>query len=210
MKKVYIPFLIVILLIIIDQVIKIWIKTHFYITEEHRVLGWSWIRILFIENEGMAYGLKWGGDVGKFLLTFFRLVACMWGFYYLYKISRPQAKKYHPWFIACVILILAGAMGNLIDSLFYGLIFNESSPYMLNIATLFPEGGGYGHFMFGNVVDMFYFPMIQTHWASWIPWVGGQYFEFFSPVFNFADSCVTVGAVILLIGQKKFFRKEEV
>ncbi|MGL6022375.1 MAG: lipoprotein signal peptidase [Chitinophagaceae bacterium] len=208
MKKACIPFLIVFLLLVIDQSIKIWVKTHFYITEEYRVFGSSWCRILFIENEGMAYGLKWGGQIGKFLLTFFRFIACVWGFYYLYKISQKKIKKYNIWFILCVMLILAGAMGNLIDSLLYGLIFNESSPYALNIAKLFPESGGYSHFMFGNVVDMFYFPMVQTHWPAWVPWVGGSYFEFFSPVFNFADSCVTVGAVILLFGQKKFFKNQ--
>ena len=150
----------------------------------------------------MAWGLKFGGGLGKILLTLFRLVAVIFGTYYL---SQVIKKKYHKGFIICAALIYAGAFGNLIDSLFYGLIFSSSNPF--TVATLFPAGGGYASFFHGQVVDMLYFPIIHTTYPSWFPiasWRGDE-FEFFSPVFNLADSSISIGVIALLIWQKKFF-----
>ena len=162
----------------------------------------SWFRLHFVENEGMAWGLKFGGGLGKILLTLFRLVAVIFGTFYLSQIIR---KKYHKGFIICAALIYAGAFGNLIDSMFYGLIFSSSNPF--TVATLFPAGGGYASFLHGQVVDMLYFPIIHTYYPSWFPIASwrGQEFEFFSPVFNLADSSISVGVIALLLWQKKFF-----
>lgn len=193
--------LIIIALLLLDQIIKIYIKTHYFLGEEHNVLG-SWFKLHFIENEGMAWGMKFGGGWGKMALTLFRLVAVIWGCFY---IKRIVAEKKHPGFLICVALIFAGAAGNLIDSMFYGLMFNESDPYMRNIATLFPKDGGYASFLHGRVVDMFYFPVIDTVLPHWVPIWGGQRFTFFDPVFNLADACISCGVIILIIFQSKFF-----
>ncbi|WP_447639901.1 MULTISPECIES: lipoprotein signal peptidase [Chitinophagaceae] len=193
--------LIIVSLLLLDQIIKIYIKTHYFLGEEHNVLG-SWFRLHFIENEGMAWGMKFGGGWGKMALTLFRLVAVVWGCFY---IKRIVAEKKHPGFLVCVALIFAGAAGNLIDSMFYGLMFNESDPYMRNLATLFPKGGGYASFLHGRVVDMFYFPVIDTVLPNWVPFWGGQRFTFFDPVFNLADACISCGVILLLLFQSKFF-----
>jgi signal peptidase II len=191
----------ILLILIADQALKIYIKTHYYLGEEHKMLG-NWFRLHFIENEGMAWGWKFGGGLGKILLTLFRLVAVAFGTIYLRNIIR---KKYHTGFIVCAALIYAGAFGNLIDSMFYGLIFNESSPFSL--ATLFPHHGGYTTFLHGRVVDMLYFPIIETKYPSWFPFWAGEDFEFFSPVFNLADASISIGVIALLIWQNKFFPK---
>lgn len=175
-----------ILLVVIDQVIKIVVKTNMQIGQHIYVIG-NWFQILFIENEGMAFGMKFGGAVGKFLLSFFRIglfaALCWWISTLVKKSTVPTGV------IVGLILITAGAFGNIIDSLFYGLIF------------------GYAPFMFGRVVDMFFFPIIDTTWPAWMPFVGGNHFLFFAPVFNFADSCVTVGALYLIFFQYKFFAR---
>jgi signal peptidase II len=196
--------LLIILILIADQALKFYIKTHYTLGEEHNVLG-SWFRLHFVENEGMAWGLKFGGGLGKILLTLFRLLAVILGTFYLRDIIR---KNYHTGFIICAALIYAGAFGNLIDSMFYGLIFNSSNPF--TVATLFPPGGGYASFFHGQVVDMLYFPIIHTTYPSWFPIANwrGQEFEFFSPVFNLADASISVGVIALLIWQKKFFPKK--
>lgn len=197
----------ILLLVFIDQAIKIYIKTNFYYGEEHKVFGLSWFRLHFLENPGMAWGWKLGdGDIGKIALTLFRLVAVIWGSFYINKIIRQQ---YHKGFLVCVSFIYAGALGNLIDSLFYGLIFEKSDPALQNIARAFPPGGGYAGLLFGRVVDMWYFPIINTILPEWFPIWGGQSFEFFSPVFNTADIWVSVGVITLLIFQKKFFKHEK-
>lgn len=200
MKGKYVALLII-LILVIDQALKIYIKTHYLLGEEHKVIG-SWFRLHFIENEGMAWGLQFGGGIGKILLTLFRLVAVILGTFYLRSIIQ---KKYHTGFIVCAALIYSGAFGNLIDSMFYGLIFSNSNPF--TIATLFPPSGGYASFFHGQVVDMLYFPIIHTHYPSWFPvksWRGDE-FEFFSPVFNLADSSISIGVIALLIWQKTFF-----
>lgn len=196
-------FVLILILITIDQIIKIYIKTNFYYGEEHKVLGLSWFRLHFIENPGMAWGWKLGeGDIAKVTLTLLRLVAVIWGTFYLNKIIH---QKRHTGFIICVAFIYAGAFGNLIDSLFYGVIFEKSNPELINIARAFPPDGGYAGFMYGHVVDMWYFPIIRTILPHWLPVWGGKPFEFFAPVFNTADVWVSAGVIALLVFQKRFF-----
>lgn len=199
--------ILILLLLFIDQAIKVYIKTNFYYGEEHKVFGLNWFRLHFIENPGMAWGWKFGeGDVAKVALTLFRLVAVIWGSFYVKKIIKQQ---YHKGFIICVALIYAGALGNLIDSLFYGLIFEESNPTHQNITKAFTPNGGYAGLMYGHVVDMWYFPIIKTILPSWLPFWGGDYFEFFSPVFNTADVWVSTGVITLLVFQKQFAEKKK-
>ncbi len=193
--------------IIIDQVFKIWIKTHFFAGQEVNVLGLTWFKLHFIENEGMAWGLQWGGNVGKITLTVFRFAAVIWGTFYLRKLLK---KQYSKGFMICAGLVYAGALGNLIDSMFYGLVFNSSDLFTRNIAQIFPAGGGYTGFLQGKVVDMLYFPIIENgHFPSWIPILGGKTFSFFDPVFNIADTSISVGVFTILIFQKRFFRKKQ-
>ncbi|SKA08968.1 signal peptidase II Aspartic peptidase. MEROPS family A08 [Chitinophaga eiseniae] len=192
---------IVILILVIDQTLKFWIKTHMFMQQEFIIFP-NWFRIHFIENEGMAYGLKFGGDFGKILLTTFRLVAVVAGFFYMKKLIR---EKYSTGLLICGSLILAGAAGNLIDSMFYGLIFNDSIGY--EVAKFMPPGGGYGSFLHGRVVDMLYFPIYEGYLPSWIPFKGGDYFVFFRPVFNIADAAISVGVITILLFQKRFFAR---
>ncbi|NCT94114.1 MAG: lipoprotein signal peptidase [Chitinophagaceae bacterium] len=193
-------------IILVDQVLKFYIKLNFYAGEEHAILG-SWFRLHFVENEGMAWGWKFGGGFGKIALTLFRLVAVIWGTFLLRDFIR---KQYHKGFIICAGLIYAGALGNLIDSLFYGLIFEQSNPFTQNVARFFPPGGGYASFLHGKVVDMLYFPIItDTHYPAWVPFVGGDEFEFFRPVFNLADASISTGVIVILIFQNKFFKQKQ-
>jgi signal peptidase II len=196
---------------VVDQVLKIWIKTTHPTGEVVRVLGMDWFRLHFIENPGMAWGWKFGNEGGKMVLTLFRLAAVIFGTWYIGKIVR---KNYSTGFIVCAALIYAGALGNLIDSMFYGMIFDKGLHYdptvneyigYSGIASL--SGNGYSSFLHGSVVDMLYFPMIKSHYPSWVPFVGGREFEFFSPIFNIADASISAGVITLLVFQKKFFRK---
>lgn len=196
MKK---ALLIIAIILIADQFLKIWIKTHFYLGESVSVSG-NWFILHFTENEGMAFGMRLGGEYGKLMLSIFRLIAIMLIGWWLFKITR---KKVDNLLVICVSLILAGAIGNMIDSAFYGLIFSESS---MQTARLFPADGGYGTFLHGRVVDMLYFPLIKTHYPAWFPWVGGEEFIFFQPVFNIADSAITTGVITLIIFQKRVFK----
>lgn len=193
--------LIIFLVLLIDQVSKIYIKTHFVLGEEVRVF--NWFRILFVENEGMAWGAKIPGAYGKLMLTLFRIVAIGGIGYWLWDSVR---KKSPAVLILCIALIFAGAMGNIIDSVFYGIIFNDSHQ---QVATLFPAEGGYGTLFHGKVVDMLYFPLYGGTLPSWIPFYGGTYFTFFDPVFNIADSAISVAVGILLFFSKKAFPKHE-
>lgn len=193
--------LIVLLVIIADQFSKFYIKTNFYYGEEINVLG-SWFRLHFIENEGMAFGMRLSdAATGKLILTLFRLVAVVFGFFLL---RRLVDKKYHTGMLICGSLILAGALGNLIDSIFYGMIFTESS---FHIAKLVPFGEGYGKLFHGRVVDMLYFPLIDTTLPDWVPFWGGKPFAFFEPVFNIADAAISCGVITLLLFQKRFMQK---
>ncbi len=194
-------FLIICCIVIADQVLKIYVKTHYHAGESHAVLG-NWFQLYFIENEGMAYGWKLGGEWGKMVLTLFRLGAVIFGVFYIKKIIE---KKYHKGFVICVALIFAGALGNLIDSMFYGLIFENSSLETYHIAKMFPPHG-YAGFLHGNVVDMLYFPIIHTRLPSWLPVWGGSNFDFFSPIFNLADASISTGIIAIFVFQKLFFK----
>ena len=194
--------LIVFGIIALDQLVKVYIKTHFYYGEEVNVLG-NWFKLHFIENEGMAYGMKLGSaSIGKLLLTLFRLAAVAVGFVVLKKIIT---KGYSKGTIICGSLILAGALGNLIDSVFYGPIFSESS---FHIAQVVPWGQGYAGVFHGRVVDMLYFPIIDTQLPQWVPNMGGRDFVFFEPVFNIADAAISTGVLILIVFQKKMIHKK--
>ncbi len=196
-------FLIICLVVLADQALKIYVKTHFYIGESHNVFG-KWFQLYFIENEGMAYGWSFGGEWGKILLTLFRLGAVIFGGFYIKEIIK---KKFHPGFIICVGLIFAGALGNLIDSMFYGLIFDKSSSLTSNVAALFPAAGGYGQLLHGRVVDMLYFPLIHVdRMPGWIPFLGGKEFNFFNYIFNVADASISLGIITILLFRKYFFR----
>jgi signal peptidase II len=194
--------LIIALIIFGDQALKIWIKTS-YPFGDTGVTGLSWFKLYFIENKGMAWGWEFGGEWGKMILTLFRLAAVIFGTWYLGKIvKKPHSRG----FIVCAALIYAGALGNLIDSMFYGMIFEESS--YSQVAKMFP-GHGYAGFLHGRVVDMLYFPIIKSSFPSWIPIVGGDEFEFFSPIFNIADASISAGVITLLVFQKRFFKKHK-
>lgn len=194
--------LIVLLVVIADQFSKFYIKTNFYYGEEINVLG-TWFRLHFIENEGMAFGMRLSeAATGKLILTLFRLVAVVFGFFLL---KRLVDKGYRPGLIICGSLILAGALGNLIDSIFYGMIFTESS---FHIARLVPFGEGYGKLFHGRVVDMLYFPLIDTTLPNWVPVWGGKPFAFFEPVFNIADAAISCGVITLLLFQKRLMQKD--
>jgi signal peptidase II len=205
MNKKTISLLIIFLVLLFDQILKIYIKTHFMLGEEV-VVAKNWFIIHFVENNGMAFGFEFGKNIGKYFLSIFRFVAIGALAWYLSKLWKKEV----PFgLVICFALILAGAAGNLIDSAFYGLIFNESHG---QVATLFPSGGGYNSFLLGKVVDMFYFPLIDTHFPAWFPIWGGQEFIFFRPVFNIADSSISVGIVAIFIFYRQHFddKKEEV
>ena len=194
MTKGRLATLIVVAILLIDQAIKIWVKTSMCLHESIHVTDWFYIT--FIENMGMAFGMQLGS---KIILSLFRVVAIAGLSYYIWlEVKRKTRTGY----IVCLAMILAGAAGNLIDCLFYGLIFNESSPYY--VSYFVPFGTGYAPLLMGKVVDMFYFPLIETEWPSWMPFVGGEHFVFFSPVFNFADACISVSVVWLIL----FYREE--
>ena len=195
--------LIIALIIIADQTLKIWIKTHYTFGEVMRIGGFNWAKLYFIENKGMAWGWEFGGDWGKMILTLFRLAAVIFGTWYLGKIVKQQ---YHKGFIICASLIYAGALGNLLDSMFYGLIFEEST--YAHVAKIFPPHG-YAGFLHGRVVDMLYFPMVDSQFPKWFPVFGGEKFEFFSPIFNIADASISAGVITLFVFQKRFFRKHK-
>ena len=194
--------ILIILIILADQALKIWIKTH-YAFGDTNITNVNWFRLHFIENKGMAWGWEFGGGFGKMFLTLFRLAAVIFGTWYL---SRIVKQKYSTGFIICAAMIYAGALGNLLDSMFYGMIFEESS--YSHIAAAFPKEG-YAGFLHGRVVDMLYFPIVNSHFPSWVPFVGGEDFQFFSPIFNIADASISSGVIALLLFQKRFFRKEE-
>jgi signal peptidase II len=198
-------------IIIVDQVLKIWIKTTYPTGEVIRVFGMDWFRLHFIENPGMAWGWKFGNETGKIVLTLFRLAAVIFGTWYLGQIVK---KKYSKGFIVCASLIYAGALGNLIDSMFYGMFFDKGLHYEPTINDYISYSGiaqfsseGYSSFLHGSVVDMLYFPMFSGNFPSWMPWVGGESFEFFSPIFNIADASISIGVITLLLFQKRFFKK---
>ncbi|GAA4318558.1 lipoprotein signal peptidase [Flaviaesturariibacter amylovorans] len=189
--------------LVADQALKIWIKTHYPFGEFAKIGGLSWARLHFVENEGMAWGWKFGGEWGKMILTLFRLVAVIFGTWY---IARIVKQGYTRGFIVCASLIYAGALGNLIDSMFYGVIFSATTDY--TVAQAFPPGGGYAGFLHGKVVDMLYFPFFErVLMPGWVPFVGGERVTFFNAIFNLADAAISVGVITLLIFQKRFLHQ---
>lgn len=194
-------FLIIGIILLIDQTLKIWIKTHMMLGEEYRVFG-NWFIIHFVENNGMAFGMEIAGRFGKVFLSIFRIAAVFGIGVYLYRLTQKATPK---GLIISVSMVLAGALGNIIDSAFYGILFNES---YLQVASFLPADGGYSSFLHGKVVDMFYFPLLEGTYPQWLPFVGGTDFIFFRPVFNIADSSITLGIISILLFQKRFFHEE--
>lgn len=193
--------LLIILILLIDQISKVYIKTNFVLGEDVPVF--DWFKILFVENNGMAWGAQIPGEYGKLFLTLFRLVAIVGIGYWLWDSVRKNGSRI---LIVSIAFIFAGALGNIIDSVFYGLIFNDS---VNQIATFMPVEGGYGTLFHGKVVDMLYFPLWSGILPEWIPFWGGEHFSFFDPVFNVADSAITVGVILLIMFNKRAFPKEE-
>jgi len=189
---------IILLILLADQTLKVVVKTQMTLYEQIPVLG-QWGILHFVENNGMAFGLALPGSLGKILLTSFRIVAVIGIGFYLRHLIRTGA---HKGLIITLSMVMAGALGNIIDSVFYGLIFSDSTP--LTAATLFPEGGGYAPLLHGKVVDMFYFPVLKGNYPDWFR--GGASFIFFRPVFNIADSSITVAVAIILFNQRRFFK----
>jgi signal peptidase II len=196
------PLLIIFFVLLVDQIVKFWIKTHFMLGESVSVAG-DWFYLSFVENNGMAFGLEFGGEFGKLFLSLFRIGVVGAMAWYLFKAAKK--KTLHPGLVWSFSFIVAGAIGNIIDSAFYGIIFNDSFG---QVASFMPEEGGYGTFLHGYVVDMFYFPIIESHFPDWMPFWGGESFTFFSPVFNVADASITAGAGVFLLFQKHFFKEE--
>ncbi len=193
--------LFIVAILVLDQALKIWIKTHMTLGQEFSVIG-NWFILHFIENNGMAFGMEFAGKTGKLILSIFRVIAVIGIGLYL----RHLIKEGAPYgLVFSISAIFAGAIGNIIDSAFYGIIFTDSGFFQL--ASIFPEEGGYSSFLHGRVVDMLYFPVLKGHYPSWFPWNSGGEFIFFRPVFNLADSSITIGVSSILIFQKRFFKK---
>ena len=186
--------ILIVALLVVDQVIKIWVKTNMPLYDTIEIT--SWFKIHYIENNGMAWGMTF---INKLFLSIFRIVAVGFLCYYIHLLVGRQTRN---GYIVCLAMITAGAAGNIFDSMFYGLIFSGASPYY--VGYFVPLGTGYAPFLMGKVVDMFYFPLIETTLPDWLPFWGGDDFVFFSPVFNFADACISVGIVLLLL----FYRKD--
>ena len=194
LSKGQLSILIIFSVLIIDQIIKIWVKTNMFWHESIRITDWFFI--YFTENNGMAFGME---IIGKLFLTSFRIIAVVLIIWYLRKIVKQNLKT---GYIVCISLILAGAIGNIIDCVFYGVLFSESTHSSL--ATFVPIGEGYSEWFYGKVVDMFYFPIIDTNWPEWMPFVGGEHFIFFSPIFNFADAAISCGIIALILFYSKY------
>lgn len=222
MKRSHLVIAVVAIVLIIDQALKIYIKTNFGIGGGFKILGQDWARIHFVENNGMAFGITFGDKcigttkadgtcsgllltpmAGKLILSVFRLIMITFLIYFVGELIKAKESK---GLLVCLAMILAGAIGNVIDSAFYGLIFSESPYHSVGAAQMFPAEGGYSSFLFGKVVDMFYFPMVDTRLPGWMPLVGGDRFEFFRPVFNVADAAISVGVACILLFHRSFLK----
>lgn len=199
--KAYKPVLLILGILLIDQALKIWVKTHMTLQEEIPIIS-TWFRFHFIENEGMAFGMSYGGSTGKIILSLLRLLAVGFIGFFLYRLLQKDSPR---GLIISMSLIFAGALGNIIDSVFYGLIFESSDWHTQNVAQMFAPGGGYAPLLQGKVVDMLYFPLFQGTLPQWFPFWGGNDFMFFRPVFNIADSSITMGVFMILLFQKRYF-----
>lgn len=197
---------VVLFVLLLDQVLKIWVKTNMFYGEEIKLLGLDWALIHFVENNGMAFGISLGGNYGKLFLSLFRIVAVGFLIYYIRLLIKNKASF---GLLVSFALILAGALGNILDSAFYGLIFSESPYHSRTVAEFFPATGGYSTFLHGKVVDMLYFPVVDTNFPDWVPFIGGNSLEFFKPVFNIADTSITIGVLNILIFQRHFFSAKQ-
>ncbi|MEY2950702.1 MAG: hypothetical protein RLZZ248_1903 [Bacteroidota bacterium] len=206
MKSKFWLIALVLIVLTIDQSLKIWVKTHMEYGEEFRILGLDWALIHFVENNGMAFGLSLGGEYGKLVLSIFRIIAVGFLVYYLNFLLNGGAKR---GILISFSLILAGAIGNIIDSAVYGMIFSEST-YHGGLAEIFPEAGGYSSFLHGKVVDMFYFPIINGFLPDWLPLWGGKHILFFQPVFNVADASISLGVINMLLFNRTFFANQKI
>tara|TARA_Y100001934_G_scaffold19439_1_gene22497 strand:+ start:123 stop:710 length:588 start_codon:yes stop_codon:yes gene_type:complete len=185
-------------LVIADQILKFWIKTNMFLGQEFKIFDWFIIH--FTENNGMAFGLEFGGDTGKIILSLFRIVVVLWGIYYVNELSKRALPN---GVLVSLGLVIGGAIGNIIDGVFYGVLFNDSYN---QIAEFLPATGGYESLLKGRVVDMFYFPLINTHLPDWFPFFANKHFIFFRPVFNLADAGISVGMILLILFYRKHFR----
>ncbi len=204
MKKSTAVLLTIFSIVLIDQIVKIYIKTHINYGDGFDMFGLSWAKIHFVENEGMAFGMSFGGLTGKYILSIFRIIMTVFLLYILKNLIKQGETL---GLIVSFSMVIAGAIGNSIDGMFYGLVFSESH-YHGGLATMFPAEGGYGSFLTGKVVDMLYFPLIDTVLPEWVPVWGGERFEFFRPVFNIADSAITVGVASILLFHRRFFNSD--
>ena len=190
---------------ILDQILKVYIKTNFEYGTGFDILGLSWAKIHFVENEGMAFGISFGGPAGKLALSLFRIAMII---FLIYLVSKLIKAKESIGLLISFALIIAGALGNIVDSAFYGMIFSESPKFHGGVAEFMPAGGGYANFLHGKVVDMLYFPVIDTFLPDWFPFWGGERFQFFKPVFNIADTAISTGVISILVFHRRFFKSD--
>jgi signal peptidase II len=202
LKRSHFVLLLIFVVLLIDQVLKIWVKLNMPLGDSFKMFGLDWFKIHFTENPGMAFGIEFGGSYGKLALSLFRIIVVIFIAFFLTKLVRKKASYL---LLACIALIFSGAVGNILDSIYFGVVFSDSGTFHSpELATFMPAEGGYAPMLYGKVVDMLYFPLIDGFWPSWVPFVGGKYFMFFQPIFNIADSAISVGVAFAIIFYRRF------